>query len=197
MNFTEAKEYIINRLVNELSEDLVYHGAHHTFAVVKSAAKLAVSEQISRHDYNLLLTAAYFHDCGFLYQYKKNEPIAMKIVQEELPKFDYSEDEINIISNIISATQSQIEPKTLLEKIICDADHDYLGTVDYHRIASTLRAELVSQNIVYTETEWVELQYDYLLNRHVYYTQTAIDTRLEQKTRIIEEMAKILNVKVK
>ena len=197
MNFTEAKEYIVNRLVNELSKDLVYHGAHHTFDVVKSANRLAVSEKITKKEYNLLITAAYFHDCGFLYQYKKNEPVAMKIVQEELPKFDYTEEEIEIIVNIISATQSHISPKTLLEEMMCDADHDYLGTLDYHRIAKTLREELKNKGIVYTELEWVDLQHDYLLNRHVYYTQTAIETRQEQKNKVIEELAEVLKGELK
>ncbi len=197
MNFTEAKDYIMDRLVNELSSDLLYHGAHHTFHVVKASNRLAIGEKINKHDYNLLITAAYFHDCGFLYQYKKNEPIAMKIAQEELPKFDYTQEEIEIIVNIIAATQSHIEPKTLIEEIMCDADHDYLGTTDYHKIASTLREELKLQNIIYSELEWIELQHDYLLNRHRYYTKTAIDTRQEQKTKIIEEMAGILSSKVK
>ncbi len=195
MDFIEAKEYIVNRLVNELPKDLFYHGAHHTFAVVKSINRLAVNEKINKHEYNLLQTAAYFHDAGFLYQYRKNEPIAMKMVQEQLPKFDYAKEEIETITNIISATQSHVEPQNILEEIMCDADHDYFGTQKYYTISNTLRKELEAKKFIYLDKEWLELQYDYLSNKHVYYTQTAIETRRPQKQKIIKEIANKLKLK--
>ena len=156
MDLTRAKDYITQRLVNDLSDDLFYHGAHHTFAVVKAAAFIAASEGINKQEYNLLMTAAYFHDSGFLFQYNSNEPFAAKLVEEVLPEFDYSEAEINAVKKIILATQSHIIPSTLLEEIMCDADHDYIGTEDYHEIASTLRKELTTKGIKYGDLEWIK-----------------------------------------
>lgn len=188
MDFTKAKEYITQRLVNDLSSDLHYHGAHHTFAVVKAAAQLAASEGISKHEYNLLLTAAYFHDSGFLFEYKSNEPFATQLTKEVLPQFDYSEREIHEVNKIILATQSHIKPETLLEKIMCDADHDYIGTDEYHTIAGTLRKELVTQGVTYDDLEWIKVQHTYLTTQHKYYTETANRIRLPKKEEIIEQL---------
>ena len=190
MDFTAAKEYIIDRLVNELSKDYFYHGAHHTFSVVKAASILAVNEGISKTDYNLLLTAAYFHDSGFLYQYKSNEPLAVKLVNEVLPGFEYNEKEINTINKMILATQSDVEPTTLLEKIMCDADHDYLGTKNYHLVAKTLRKELATQGTIYEDMQWIKVQHTYLTTKHKYYTDTAKKNRVPHKKSIIEELLK-------
>lgn len=189
MDLTRAKNYITNRLINDLPEELYYHGVHHTFAVVNAIRKLAISEKVNnRSDYNILLTAAYYHDSGFLFQYDNNEIFATNLVSEVLPNFDYSDVEINKINKIILATQSHITPSSLLEKIMCDADHDYIGTTDYHRIAKTLRNELKTQNIIYNDIEWIEVQYKYLTTKHKYYTKTAIRNRVPQKNKIIEEL---------
>lgn len=188
MDFIAAKDYITDRLVNELSKDYFYHGAHHTFSVVKAASLLAVKEGISKADYNLLLTAAYFHDSGFLFQYNSNEPYAVELVEEVLPTFDYSEVEILSVNKMILATQSHVEPTTLLEKIICDADHDYIGTKKYHITAKTLRKELVTQGVKYTDFEWIKVQHTYLTTKHKYHTDTARLSRVPTKEIIIEEL---------
>ena len=192
MDLTRAKEYITQRLVNDLSENMYYHGAHHTFAVVKATAMLAAAEGVSKYEYNLLLTAAYFHDSGFLFQYNSNEPFAVELATEMLPKFDYSDKDIQEINKIILATQSHITPSTLLEKIMCDADHDYIGTNDYHVIAKTLRKELDTQGRKYANLEWIKLQHTYLTTQHTYYTETAKKNRLPKKEEIIKELHQLI-----
>lgn len=188
MDFTKAKDYITQRLVNDLSSDLHYHGAHHTFAVVKAATTLAINEGITKREYNLLLTAAYFHDSGFLFQYKSNELLAVELAKEVLPQFDYSEKEIIEVNKIILATQSHIKPSSILEEIMCDADHDYIGTDEYFSIAGNLRKELATQGVKYENLEWVKIQHIYLTTKHTYYTKSANDNRLAKKEEIIKEL---------
>ena len=192
MDFTRAKEYITQRLVNDLSSDLYYHGAHHTFAVVKAVAQLAALEGVSKPEYNLLLTAAYFHDSGFLFEYSSNELFATQLTKDVLPEFDYSEQEIIEVNKIILATQSHLKPSSLLEEIMCDADHDYIGTDEYYSIAKTLRKELATQGVRYDDLEWIKIQHTYLTSKHTYYTQTANKLRLPKK----EEIIKTLQLKI-
>ncbi len=51
MDFSEAKDYIVERLVTELPKDLYYHGAHHTFDVVKSVHSLSLGEKLNNADF--------------------------------------------------------------------------------------------------------------------------------------------------
>lgn len=177
MDFSEAKDYIVERLVTELPKDLYYHGAHHTFDVVKSVHSLSLGEKLNNADFFVLLTAAYFHDAGYIYKYERNEPIAVRIVEDVLPKFNYSDKEIKIITDIILATESAVQPKNILEKIMCDADHDYFGRHDYQKISVNLRKEFAVYDREYSDEEWLSLQINYLENKHQYYTQTALNTR--------------------
>ncbi len=188
MDFSEAKDYIVERLVTELPKDLYYHGAHHTFDVVKSVHSLSLGEKLNNADFFVLLTAAYFHDAGYIYKYERNEPIAVRIVQDALPKFNYSENEIKIISDIILATESAVQPKNILEKIMCDADHDYFGRHDYQKIAVNLRKEFAVYDREYSDEEWLSLQINYLENKHQYYTQTALSTRQNLKDAQLKKL---------
>ena len=192
MNFSEAKEYIVNRLVKELPKNLFYHAAHHTFDVVKHAQTIGKSEGISNDEMFILLTAAYFHDAGFLFRYQSNEPEAVKLAREVLPEMDYTQEEIDEICKIILATDIKVQPNTLLEKIMCDADHDYFGREGYSQIADNLRKELEEYGTSFEDKEWLEVQINFLEEKHQYYT----DTSSEQKQKMKEGNIKVLKTQL-
>ena len=188
MNFSEAKEYIINRLVKELPKNLFYHAAHHTFDVVKQAQTIGKSEGISNDEMFILLTAAYFHDAGFLFKYQSNESEAVKLVREVLPEMDYTNEEIEEICKIILATDIKVQPNTLLEKIMCDADHDYFGREGYSQTADNLRKELEEYGEKFADKEWLEVQINFLEDKHQYYTETSKLNRIPNKNKIISAL---------
>lgn len=187
IDFTNMRLDIIDRLKSLLPEELVYHDIEHTLNVEKAAIRYATLEGINEYELALLRTAALFHDAGFILQYHSNEDFAVQLARNILPTFGYTTDEIKLICKIIEATQSNNEPVTLLEKIMCDADHDYLGRPDYIHIANRLRIELASQDQVMSDQEWIDFQLNYLENVHVYFTETAKNIRyLGKQSRIIE-----------
>lgn len=192
MDYKAAKHYIIQRLIQELSSKLYYHGLHHTFDVYDAAAQLAKKEHVTGEELILLKTAALFHDVGFIEQYSHNEPIAVKIAREALPAFDYTEQQIDTIAEIIMATAMKKPPQTLLEKIICDADLDYLGRNDFYVLAELLYRELQAHGIDYSQKQWNELQVQFL-EKHTYYTATAIQKNNAVKLQHIENIKRIAN----
>lgn len=187
MNFIAAKHYIIQRLIHELSPKLYYHGLHHTFDVYDAAKQLAVTENISDEELILLKTAALFHDSGFIEQYSHNEPIAVKIARQALPQFAYTENQIAVIAEIIMATNMEKLPQTLLQKIMCDADLDYLGRSDFHILATLLQKELNAYGADYDNKQWDEIQVKFL-EKHTYYTESAIKKNSAIKQVHLEEM---------
>lgn len=160
-------------MVHELSSKLYYHGLHHTFDVYDAATKLAIAEQVCEHDLLLLQTAAIYHDAGFIEQYAHNEHLAVSLAQEALPKYGYSNDDITTISSIIMTTNMQQAPQTLLEKIIRDADLDYLGRPDFPVLSALLRKEWNCYGSSYTDKEWFAMQITFL-EKHTYFTNSAI-----------------------
>jgi len=188
MDFEFARRFIINKLKSSLPEELDYHNIKHTLNVEKAAIRIAKLEGVSGEELILLRTAVLFHDAGFIVRYSKNEEFGIKMAEVELKKFAYVDHQIKTVTDIISSTQRDASPKTLLEKIMCDADHDYLGRADYHNVAKTLRNELANYGKPMTDLEWVDFQIQYLEKVHRFYTETAINIRKRSKVFRINEL---------
>lgn len=180
MQFQQAKSYINARLRKELPRHLTYHSVAHVRDVYKAAERLAKAEGVKGEDLTLLLTAVLFHDAGFIFQSKDHEKIGCDIVREDLPRFEYTPEQIERICGMIMATRIPQTPHNLLEQIIADADLDYLGRNDFWTIGNTLFEELQMYGIIQTEEQWNALQVKFL-EQHHYFTETALQTRKPKK----------------
>mgnify|MGYP001575840214 CR=1 FL=1 len=194
MDFKNAKKYILTRLEEELNPKLYYHGIHHTIDVYQTSIKIAELEGLSQEEKIIVNTAALYHDSGFIIRYEHNEELAVELIKEVLPSFGYNDKQIKIIGNIILTTRIKARPKTLLEKIMSDADYDYLGRNDVHQIADTLYKELNEYGFKFNINEWNEMQIKFL-EKHFYYTASSIQLRRPKKLEYYHHL-KELKVKI-
>jgi uncharacterized protein len=191
MNLHGARDFIINKLKNELAPYYYYHNVLHTEDVHEAVVRLAESEQISGHDLILVETAAYFHDSGILIKYIGHEEESVKIVKEVLPAFGYSDPEIGIINGMILSTYINGHVDTLAKKVLCDADLDYLGRPDYFLIAQRLRLEWSSLGEPISLKNWYISQVKYF-EQHTYFTQSAIRLRNKGKEENLSQIKELL-----
>jgi HD superfamily phosphodiesterase len=138
MKYESAKKFILKKLVKELDPRLTYHSIDHTLDVLESAIRLAETENLQSNEMILLKTACLFHDSGMLITYRGHEDASIKICKEILPEFNYREDDIQIICRMIRTTILPQCASNHLDKILCDADLDYLGRPDFFMIAHRL-----------------------------------------------------------
>jgi HD superfamily phosphodiesterase len=193
MQFQEVKKFILKKLKNELPQHLTYHSVRHIKDVYDSCKLLAASEGVSGIALKLLLTAALFHDSGFLYQPKNHEKTSCEIARKYLPEFGYSKEQIESICSMIMATRLPQSPKNKLEEILADADLDYLGRDDFFEIGNKLYDELCLYGILNTEEEWNKLQLGFLESHH-YFTESAIKLRQQKKNQHLQLIRSKLKV---
>ncbi len=193
-DFDGMRSFILNKLKAELDDNLIYHSYEHTLNVEEAIIKYAQLENLNDEETMLCRTAALFHDSGYLVKYDDNENIGAKLFEKYGTEFGYNEEYIDIVCKMILSTSVDIEPTNLMEQIMCDADHDYLGRADYHVIAGRLFKENDSFHAELTEREKIEMQIDYLENKHQYYTTSALNLRQPGKEARIEELKKRLRV---
>lgn len=171
-NFKRATTYALNQLETRLPPNLYYHGVHHTRDdVVPAAERLAAAYRLSAEDRALLLTAAWYHDIGFIQQYENNEPLGAQIAVTALADFGYNNQQLKVIKDIILATAPPQKPQNLLEAIMVDADLDSLGRGDFIKVADTLRREeeiYLDKKRTDDEWCWEEMQF---LSKHRYFTK--------------------------
>jgi predicted metal-dependent HD superfamily phosphohydrolase len=190
-DYIGAELFILEKLDQKLPKDLFYHGLHHTRDVYGAALLIAKSEKISNDNINLLKIATMFHDAGFMSHYKNHEEAGCKLARKTLPKYGFDPKSIKIIEGMIMATKIPQNPKTQLERIICDADLDYLGRNDFKDIAKTLFDELKVYMNVKDEKIWNNIQLNFL-KHHKYYTDYSRKRREAKKQKHLKEIIKIV-----
>jgi len=193
MNYESAKKFILKKLVKDLDPRLTYHSIYHTLDVLESAVRLAEKENLPPRELILLKTACVFHDSGMLVTYRGHEDASIKICQETLPAYDYKEDEIKIICRMIRTTILPQCASQHLDKILGDADLDYLGRPDFFMIAHRLKYEWDVLDIHPTTLlEWYTIQKDFL-STHKYFTKSAIKLRQSYKMENLRQIEIMCN----
>ncbi|MEA3504197.1 MAG: HD domain-containing protein, partial [Bacteroidota bacterium] len=180
-------EYILKRMKKDLDRSLYYHDIYHTLDVIDSSKRIAFSENVSGDELLILLTAAAFHDSGMILSYENHEEASVLLAKDILSEFEYTPDDIDRVSELIMVTKLPRNAVSKLEKIICDADLDYLGREDFFEIASKLKKEWSVRGVNYSEKEWCRYQIDFLMS-HKYFTVAARETREKGKKENISKM---------
>lgn len=192
MKYRSLRKKIMERLKAELPDYLTYHNIYHVLDVIDASQKIGKSEKIVGEDLMLLKTAALLHDTGFMYGAAGHELKSCEIAQEYLPKYGYTQEQIDKIKGMIMATKIPQTPNNHLEQILADADLDYLGRNDFFTIGNGLFEELKSTGVLQTDLQWNQLQERFLGN-HSYFTATSIKKRNKRKQQHLEIIKSKLN----
>ncbi len=176
----ELKEKIFDDLSNILDENYSYHNLDHTKRVISAAVDIGRNYDLSEKDWRCLLTACLLHDYGFIESHVEHEKISAKLSSQILPKYGFSETDIQIINSLIIVTKLEEKPKNLLESIIRDSDLEYLGSEDFIKISPLLKKEWINCKVVKSDSEFYKIQYEFILN-HSFYTDFMIKNSINQK----------------
>jgi uncharacterized protein len=187
MQFFGAIRKVLIGLHKELPSTLFYHDVDHVKDVYRMTRHIGRNEGLNEHQLKLALTAAILHDSGFTIGTDIHEIRSCEIARKILPLYDYTPEDIQEIEGMIMATTIPHNPQTLSEQVICDADLDYLGRVDFAERAEKLFQELKLQGIVTDRDRWNTIQVSFL-KQHRYFTNTAIEARQSMKDQHLLEI---------
>lgn len=190
-SFNEVEAYIEDKLKRELPPDLYYHGLHHTQDVLRGAQEIGKEEGISEDEMLLLKVAVLYHDAGFTNVYKNHEEEGCEMVRADLPQFGFTAEDIEKICGMIMATKIPQNPNTQLERIIADADLEYLGTDRFDQIGQTLYNEMRVYVNLESERQWNTIQMNFLKNHH-YHTEFCRKNREPKKQENLKKVMALL-----
>ena len=168
-----AAEWVRGRLETELPAHLTYHCAAHTIDdVVPAAERLADAEELPVRDRTVLITAAWFHDMGYIVQSEGHEYIGIAFAEGKLPDLGYGPGDVDAVAGLIRATQLPQRPENHLAGLLADADLDVLGRDDFFDSNDALRRELAAGRPDDGDAAWLDDQIMFL-TQHRYHTATA------------------------
>jgi len=187
MSLTSLTEFIVEKMRRELPGYIVYHSVEHTLDVHDAAVRLASLEGLDEQKTRLLRAAALLHDSGITVSFLNHEEISADIAGQYLPSFGFTSEEIECVQKMILTTKLPQSALSLEEKILCDADLDYLGRGDFFIIGQKLRLEWELTGKRVSLCDWYIIQMEFL-RKHSYFTKSASDLRDQRKKENLNEI---------
>ncbi len=167
---TQVETYVRDLLGSRLPATRTFHTLNHTVGVVRACWTLASHYEVPEPSVEVLLTAAWFHDTGYITGGANHEQESVKIAVRFLRDFNLPPEFYFKIEGLINATRITARPVGLLEEILCDADLSHLGSTEYETWSLLLKKEfeLLSGKPM-TLRAWNK-QNIFFFKNHVYYT---------------------------
>lgn len=178
--YRTLRKLVLTNLEANLPSSLTYHALDHTLDVLNVCNQYIRREQLPEEERYLLRTGAIVHDMGFLQGSANHEEVGAGMAEVIMKDLGINEKDIELVKGLVMATKIPQNPQNHLQRIICDADLDYLGRQDYPEISKRLFTELKNMNVISTAQQWKELQINFLKAHH-YHTPYAIKNREPQK----------------
>lgn len=144
------------------AQRLPYHNKAHAAEVLFDARRIAAAEGLTHRDpaWELLEAAALLHDLVYRPGARDNEARSAALARRLLPRLGYARNEADAVARMILATALPQRPRTLPERILCDADLAGLGKKDFLRNSALLAREqgLEPTSLAFLEQAWRALK---------------------------------------
>ena len=189
--YIKLRNNALEILNSKLSKDLYYHCIHHTLDVLKVINQYVKREKIRGDEAKLLRIGVLLHDIGYTVSIHDHELRGMEIAEKLMSQFGFSNNHIEIVKDLILSTRVPQKPKNKLEKMICDADLDYLGRPDFYKIGDLLYKEMRAYSNIENKKNWNKVQIKFL-EAHQYHTDFARKNRQPNKEERIKELKRMV-----
>ncbi|WP_316832094.1 HD domain-containing protein [Pedobacter aquatilis] len=192
----DEKQFILNQTAhfikdiytNQLPEGMYFHNYAHTQLVVEAVRLISENENCSTDEKFSLHLSAMLHDIGYTEKYIGHEELGAKMAADFLIKLKIDEGVIAEIQRCIMATTYPQDPKSAIERIICDADFYHFSLKEYLNYASLLKKEWEQKlNMFFSNQEWDSLNLKLLLE-HEYFTEYGKTILQKRKMINIEKL---------
>ena len=171
---------------DEAPPDLYYHNSALVRSISNQVELLSTAEKLSDEEFINLKLASVFMYTGYISDYEKPMEASLRLVEEIIPRYGFSHENIVLTSKIIRNSYNDNQD-TLSDRILHDARYDYLGRVDYLKLTEKLLRERKEYGKHLDNKSWIEIQKK-LLSDHEFLTGTA---RYLRSVSVEEQIAEL------
>lgn len=190
--FVEKSRAFAKEALSHLPPEITYHTFDHTAKVAAATEMIARACGLNDTEIETALVAAWFHDVGYAKGHYLHEIESGKMAETQLRSWGFPDARIQEVKQAIESTRVPQVPRTMIDKVLCDADMYHLSTEEAEAYAELLRKEIsVTKNFVFSDDEWRKSNYQFL-KAHEFatpYGQTVLE---EQKRKNIKALKKLI-----
>jgi predicted metal-dependent HD superfamily phosphohydrolase len=170
-----------------------FHNIGHTLDVVKAAEEIGINSQLTEDELEAAIIAGWLHDIGYVEGAKDHERKAADKARELLTEWGMPQKRILDVTEAIMATKVPQQPRSLISKVLCDADLHHLSTDACQEKANLLREEWASiGDKVLEDREWLKTNLEFMEN-HEYQTPYGKSVLQQGKKKNIKKLRKLIN----
>jgi predicted metal-dependent HD superfamily phosphohydrolase len=173
-----------------------FHNLSHTEDVVEACKEIGRHSELSDDEIESVVIAAWLHDIGYIEGAKDHERKAADRAKELLTEWGVPHRMMMDITEAIMATKVPQQPRSLICKVLCDADLYHLSTEKCKEKSEKLREEwqLVGDKSL-SDLEWMKTNLEFMENHHYHtpYGQTILQ---QGKKKNIKQLRKVLKPEI-
>ena len=159
-------------------ESRPFHNLGHTQSVALAAREIGGHTAVSDDELESALIAAWLHDIGYLEGEKEHERRAATKALELLEAWGAPRRKGLEVSDAILSTKVPQQPKSIVGKVLCDADLFYLSTESCAETSRRLREEFEAHGKPpMSDVEWINKNIEFMEGHryHTAYGQTVLE----------------------
>lgn len=185
---SKVEDFARDFFIRHPDDRFTYHNISHTEKVVEAAIEIANHFQLDEQEFFIVVSAAWFHDLGYLVRPEAHEQEGAELLSHFLLEKEVDPSVAAQAAACVLATRLPQQPRTLAERIVCDADLYHLGTDDFRENNKQLRREKsLLQGTKVDGRKWRASTID-LLTSHHYWTDYCRLTLEEGETRNLKQL---------
>lgn len=195
--FVDTEEFVSSMFDSYARKGLIYHNITHTKYVVKKATQIAAHYDLSEEETFILNLSAWFHDVGYLFGTAQgHEERSVESMKEFAESKQISQTVIDKAADCIMATKYEVDPNSLLEEILVDADSYNLATKRFKKSNKYVFKEINAAGKEVSELEFLQKAL-VMFEKHQYHTKYAQellrDSKLKNMKKLKSKIAKLEN----
>jgi class 3 adenylate cyclase len=167
----DIEEYVLKMFDDEAPPNLYFHNSLSAKNICTQVDLLSTAEKLGDEEYIQLKLAAIFLFTGFISDYDRPLEGACQIVEEVIPKFGFTKNNVDAAKKIIVNSFNN-KPESISDNILHDARYDYMGRVDFIKLSEKLLKEETEYGKVRDPKEWMQ-NMKKLISGHEFKTASA------------------------
>ncbi|MEJ7645776.1 MAG: Pycsar system effector family protein [Chryseolinea sp.] len=171
-------------------DNYFFHNLSHTKEVVEAVNEIGIQSGLTKEELEAAVTAAWLHDIGYLHGPLNHEEASVKIAGDLFGRLTTPVGKINLINNAILATRIPQTPRSMVDKVLCDADLYHLSEKHYDSKGTLLRLEWAAiKHKEITDNQWVNHNLEFM-ESHRYHTPFGQSVLEEGKRKNMKRLKK-------
>jgi predicted metal-dependent HD superfamily phosphohydrolase len=193
---SKSRAFAENLFRDKAFSERTFHNLEHTVDVVKAAQEIGQQTGLTDDELESVTIAAWLHDVGYLNGSEEHELKAAEKARALLSEWGASHKKIMEVTEAIMATRVPQQPRSLVGKVLCDADLYHLSTDECESKSTQLRNEWeATGDKVMQDKQWIEANLEFMEN-HRYHTPYGQTILQQGKKKNIKKIRKLLKPEI-